>query len=154
MTSALAYGSLAPYLHWPLSASTRCAHRAVGAGSDGTGELPAAGTPRPRASAGRRRRARPSARRRRLGAEVRRLRLASGLRSIEVAERLMVSQPRISHLENPKRLLNARVPDLHQLAIDGRFGPVTDGRVREFQSRVAIVVDGVVGPQTWGHLTQ
>ncbi|MCX4759133.1 peptidoglycan-binding domain-containing protein [Kitasatospora purpeofusca] len=52
-----------------------------------------------------------------------------------------------------QRLLNGHLPDL-QLAVDGRFGPVTDGRVREFQQRVAIAVDGVVGPQTWGHLTQ
>ncbi|MEV6977470.1 peptidoglycan-binding protein [Kitasatospora sp. NPDC093806] len=52
-----------------------------------------------------------------------------------------------------QRLLNDHLPDL-QLAVDGRFGPVTDGRVREFQQRVAIAVDGVVGPQTWGHLTQ
>ncbi|WP_053650345.1 peptidoglycan-binding protein [Streptomyces sp. XY431] len=52
-----------------------------------------------------------------------------------------------------QRLLNDHLPDL-QLAVDGRFGPVTDGRVREFQQRVAIAVDGIVGPQTWGHLTQ
>ncbi|MFJ9721292.1 peptidoglycan-binding protein [Streptomyces sp. NPDC101209] len=52
-----------------------------------------------------------------------------------------------------QRLLDARVTDLQRLAVDGRFGPVTDGRVREFQRRAAIVVDGIVGPQTWGHLT-
>ncbi|MFE0256163.1 peptidoglycan-binding protein [Streptomyces sp. NPDC059010] len=53
-----------------------------------------------------------------------------------------------------QRLLNARIPDLQQLAIDGQFGPVTHGRVREFQRRIAIVIDGIVGPQTWGQLTQ
>ncbi|MFE0256164.1 peptidoglycan-binding protein [Streptomyces sp. NPDC059010] len=53
-----------------------------------------------------------------------------------------------------QRLLNARIPDLQQLAIDGQFGPVTHGRVREFQRRIAIVIDGIVGPQTWGHLTE
>ncbi|MFE7278314.1 peptidoglycan-binding protein [Streptomyces sp. NPDC057623] len=53
-----------------------------------------------------------------------------------------------------QRLLNARIPNLQQLAIDGRFGPVTHGRVREFQRRVAIAIDGIVGPQTWNHLTQ
>ncbi|MDX3839525.1 peptidoglycan-binding domain-containing protein [Streptomyces europaeiscabiei] len=52
-----------------------------------------------------------------------------------------------------QRLLNDHLPDL-QLVVDGRFGPVTDGRVREFQQRVDIAVDGIVGPQTWGHLTQ
>ncbi|MDX3839526.1 peptidoglycan-binding protein [Streptomyces europaeiscabiei] len=51
-----------------------------------------------------------------------------------------------------QRLLNDHLPDL-QLVVDGRFGPVTDGRVRKFQQRVDIAVDGIVGPQTWGRLT-
>nr|WP_203729237.1 helix-turn-helix transcriptional regulator [Streptomyces sp. SID12501] len=50
----------------------------------------------------------PTVRRRRLGAELRRLRLASGLKSTEVAERLMVSQPKISHLENGNRAISPR----------------------------------------------
>jgi transcriptional regulator with XRE-family HTH domain len=50
----------------------------------------------------------PTLRRRRLGAELRRLRLASGLKSTEVAERLMVSQPKISHLENGNRSISPR----------------------------------------------
>lgn len=50
----------------------------------------------------------PTLRRRRLGAELRRLRLASGLKSTEVAERLMVSQPKISHLENGNRSISSR----------------------------------------------
>ncbi|MFF6916488.1 Scr1 family TA system antitoxin-like transcriptional regulator [Streptomyces sp. NPDC012466] len=50
----------------------------------------------------------PTIRRRRLGAELRRLRLASGLKSTEVAERLMVSQPKISHLENGNRAISPR----------------------------------------------
>ncbi|MFF1404976.1 helix-turn-helix domain-containing protein [Streptomyces sp. NPDC058294] len=50
----------------------------------------------------------PTVRRRRLGAELRRLRLASGLKSTEVAERLMVSQPKISHLENGRRTISPR----------------------------------------------
>ncbi|MFF0837916.1 peptidoglycan-binding domain-containing protein [Streptomyces sp. NPDC003674] len=45
------------------------------------------------------------------------------------------------------RLLNDHLPDL-KLVVDGQFGPVTDGRVREFQQRVDIAVDGIVGPQT------
>ncbi|WP_157855338.1 peptidoglycan-binding domain-containing protein [Kitasatospora purpeofusca] len=52
-----------------------------------------------------------------------------------------------------QRLLNDHPPDL-RLAVDGWFVPVTDGRVREFRQRVAIAVDGIVGPQTWAHLTQ
>ncbi|MGP3637785.1 helix-turn-helix domain-containing protein [Streptomyces sp. 24-1644] len=50
----------------------------------------------------------PTVRRRRLGAELRRFRQASGLKSTEVAERLMVSQPKISHLENGRRAINPR----------------------------------------------
>ncbi|MFD3504838.1 helix-turn-helix domain-containing protein [Streptomyces sp. NPDC058678] len=50
----------------------------------------------------------PTVRKRRLGAELRRLRQASGLKSKEVAERLMVSQPKISHLENGRRAINPR----------------------------------------------
>lgn len=50
----------------------------------------------------------PTVRRRRLGTEFRRLRQGSGLKSIEVAERLMVSQPKISHLENGRRTVSPR----------------------------------------------
>ncbi|WP_435972244.1 helix-turn-helix domain-containing protein [Streptomyces sp. Qhu_M48] len=50
----------------------------------------------------------PTVRRRRLGAELRRLRLASGLTSTQVAERLMISQPKISHLENGRRIIKPR----------------------------------------------
>ncbi|MFB6836384.1 peptidoglycan-binding protein [Streptomyces sp. NPDC056361] len=49
-----------------------------------------------------------------------------------------------------QRLLNAHVPDLQALAVDGRFGPVTEQHVRKFQTRLAITVDGIVGPQTGG----
>ncbi|QJT02959.1 helix-turn-helix domain-containing protein [Streptomyces asoensis] len=50
----------------------------------------------------------PTVRRRRLGAELRRLRVASGLKSTEAAERLMVSQPKISHMENGNRAISPR----------------------------------------------
>jgi peptidoglycan hydrolase-like protein with peptidoglycan-binding domain len=44
--------------------------------------------------------------------------------------------------------------DRHQypVAIDGVFGPQTNTAVREFQSRVGLSVDGVVGPNTWREL--
>ncbi|QKZ21718.1 peptidoglycan-binding protein [Streptomyces chartreusis] len=53
-----------------------------------------------------------------------------------------------------QRLLNERTPDLAPIAVDGDFGPITDGRVREFQRRTNITVDGLVGPQTWEALTR
>ncbi|MFD3545513.1 helix-turn-helix domain-containing protein [Streptomyces sp. NPDC058655] len=68
----------------------------------------------------------PTVARRRLGAELRRLRQASGLKSTEVAERLMVSQPKISHLENGRRAINPR--DVRDLC--AMYG-VTDQRVVE-----------------------
>lgn len=36
------------------------------------------------------------------------------------------------------------------IAIDGRFGPVTEVAVKAFQLAHDLVVDGVVGPRTWG----
>ncbi|WP_330308637.1 MULTISPECIES: helix-turn-helix transcriptional regulator [unclassified Streptomyces] len=74
----------------------------------------------------------PTVRKRRLGAELRRLRQASGLKSAEVAERLMVSQPKISHLENGRRAISPR--DVRDLcAIYG----VTDPQVIESLTRMA-----------------
>ncbi|MEU9032587.1 helix-turn-helix transcriptional regulator [Streptomyces sp. NPDC048383] len=66
----------------------------------------------------------PTVRRRRLGAELRRLRLDSGLTSTQVAERLLISQPKISNLENGRRIIKPR--DVRDLC--GLYG-VTDPQV-------------------------
>lgn len=84
----------------------------------------------------------PTVRRRSLGAELRRLRLASGLKSAEAAQRLMVSQPKISHLENGRRTISPR--DVRDLcAIYG----VTDQQVIDSLMEMAKESGG----QGWWH---
>ncbi|MET8292018.1 helix-turn-helix transcriptional regulator [Streptomyces sp. NPDC005132] len=84
----------------------------------------------------------PTVRRRRLGAELRRLRMASGLKSAEVAERLMVSQPKISHLENGNRAISPR--DVRDLCA---VYAVTDQQVVEALMQMA----KESGQQGWWH---
>jgi peptidoglycan hydrolase-like protein with peptidoglycan-binding domain len=40
----------------------------------------------------------------------------------------------------------------YPLAIDGIFGDKTNSAVRQFQETVGLVVDGIVGPNTWREL--
>ena len=44
-----------------------------------------------------------------------------------------------------------RTPDL-DLSVDGVFGPKTETAVKGFQQGAGLVVDGIVGPLTWGAL--
>lgn len=49
-----------------------------------------------------------------------------------------------------QRVLNAWYPTLRPpLAVDGQYGPATASRVKYFQTRDHLTVDGIVGPVTW-----
>jgi peptidoglycan hydrolase-like protein with peptidoglycan-binding domain len=48
-----------------------------------------------------------------------------------------------------QKALNARGSTL---AVDGIFGPLTQGAVRNYQQTRGLGVDGIVGPQTWNAL--
>ena len=50
-----------------------------------------------------------------------------------------------------QRLLNQHG---YFLQVDGIWGPQTDSAVRGFQYRAGLVVDGIVGPKTWGKLME
>jgi hypothetical protein len=53
--------------------------------------------------------------------------------------------PRVSKLQQG---MNAVFPAYSRLAVDGKFGPATEGVVKEFQRRTRLKVDGRVGPAT------
>lgn len=40
----------------------------------------------------------------------------------------------------------------YDLDVDGYFGPLTERAVRSYQTKKGLLVDGIVGPQTWGSL--
>ena len=58
------------------------------------------------------------------------------------------------------KYLQARLNELQRqgksgtatIAVDGKFGPQTEARVKEFQSGFGLSVDGIVGSKTWAVL--
>jgi uncharacterized radical SAM superfamily Fe-S cluster-containing enzyme len=48
--------------------------------------------------------------------------------------------------------LNTVIPKAPLLAVDGKFGPKTLQRVKEFQTKNALVADGIFGPKSWAKL--
>ena len=48
-----------------------------------------------------------------------------------------------------QQLLQARG---YNVAVDGIFGPVTEGAVKDFQQSKGLTADGIAGPQTWPKL--
>src|SRR5262245_39382839 len=55
----------------------------------------------------------------------------------------------VKFLQEQLNLLPTNFP---KVAVDGKFGPRTLALVQEFQRNNALIVDGVVGPLTWGKL--
>jgi len=50
--------------------------------------------------------------------------------------------------------VRSQIPGNPQLAVDGIFGPITEGAVIAFQRHFGLVPDGIVGPITWGELAR
>lgn len=42
--------------------------------------------------------------------------------------------------------------DFLGISVDGDFGPATDRAVKSYQTKHGLIVDGIVGPQTWTHM--
>jgi len=60
----------------------------------------------------------------------------------------------VRHMQACLNRVSVRHPSIQRLTEDGIFGPRTLDAVMTFQRIMGLVPDGVVGPLTWGRLTQ
>jgi N-acetylmuramoyl-L-alanine amidase len=65
--------------------------------------------------------------------------------------RLGDAGPEIHDIQQRLTALGYRIDPME---LEGRFGPSTDGVIREFQERRSLRVDGLVGPDTWHQLVE
>lgn len=83
--------------------------------------------------------------------------------STGASARLLAARPTIRQgargpaVKELQRLLNAWIVatppvSVQPLPTTGYFGPLTNGATRTFQRAHGLVVDGIVGPKTWGRL--
>jgi peptidoglycan hydrolase-like protein with peptidoglycan-binding domain len=50
----------------------------------------------------------------------------------------------VRRLQNRMKLIGFEIPE-----VNGRFGPKTEAAVKTLQKQAGLVVDGIVGPNTW-----
>ncbi len=74
-------------------------------------------------------------------------------RSLIVTSMLMMGS-RGAETKSLQTKLNSVLSPSPRLDVDGIFGSRTDSAVRQFQSARRILVDGIVGPQTWSELNR
>lgn len=55
-------------------------------------------------------------------------------------------------MQQLQRMLNRYLVPAPSLVIDGSYGPVTAKAVATYQAALGLVVDGIVGKETWFHL--
>lgn len=66
--------------------------------------------------------------------------------------RLGARDDNVRQIQTWLNAIRRNVPAIPQLAVDGIFGPITQGAVIAFQRHFGLAPDGVVGPITWGEL--
>lgn len=59
-----------------------------------------------------------------------------------------------TNVSDLQKILNKNYPAYSKLKVDGVFGPAVEATVKEFQKRVKVTPDGIVGPTTWAKLGQ